>query len=479
MEKRGRQFFRERDGRLLILLFALASSAFPLAAVDVGLFISSYEIATGESLAMEFTIPDTDPADASLSVAGIPETFTAVSSRKERRQITDALSKGGQRSVTVIREEWTASNSGYFSLGPFTVNAGTETITLPQVYITVTSKEVQDTSALRWVLGDSLIGTGHASRIILEARFPGTVRSISCPAPENALLEQVSTVANGKSSAELSEGSEPGWVRLASWDWTPLSVGLQNLPEATFVYADARGVDRKLTSPVRGISVVRLPLADVSTAVPGTVTRAFMAPSGSSGSDKAEVPEKHTSLERPSLPVECKGIPWETGHYADILALLRHAEYTRLFPREYRISRLAAEARLGLEDSLSVPPSAWKPWAVLGAVILFTVAFFLKISGIKLPFLRRLIYLLFFTSGLLVIFAVYVYTRDPGMACVSRGSDLLHVPEADSTIVDRIPEGTAMLIKRQVGKWDYVETPSSFSGWVSADTIVIYTAMEK
>jgi len=477
MEKRDRQFFRARDGRLLILLFVLASSAFPLAAVDVGLFISSYEIATGESLTMEFTVPDTDPADASLSLAGIPETFTVVSSRKERRQITDALSPGGMRSVTVISEEWTASKAGSFSLGPFTVIAGAESITLPQVYITVTSKEVQDTSAVRWILSGTLSGTGHASRITLEARFSGTVRSISCPAPENALLEEVATVANGKSSAELSEGSEPGWVRLASYDWTPLTSGLQNLPEATFVFADTRGVDRKLISPVRGTSVVRLELEDSST-VPGSVTRAFMTSSGSTASDQSDVPDKHISSERPSLPAECKAIPWKPGRYADILALLRHAEYTRLFPREYRIARLKAEAQLALEDSLSVPPSAWKPWAVLGAVILFTVAFLLRISGFKPKILRRFIFLLFFTSGLLVIFAVYVYTRDPGMACVSRGSDLLHVPEADSTIVDRIPEGTAMLIKRQVGKWAYVETPSSFSGWVSADTIVVYTAME-
>jgi len=478
MEKRDGQFFRGRDSRLLTLLLIFIASAFPLAAVDVGLYISSYEIATGESLTMEFTIPDTDPANASLAPPLIPESFTAVSSRKERRQITDALSPGGQRPVTVISEEWTASKSGYFSLGPFTVSAGAETITLPQVYITVTSKEVEDTSALRWVLGDNLIGTGHASRITLEARFSGTVRVITCPAPENALLETVSAVANGKSFSELSEGSEQGWVRLASYEWTPLSNGLQNLPEATFVYADARGVDRKLTTSVRGTSVVRLPLADEST-IPGNVTRAFMAPSGSSGSDRADGSGKRASSERPSLPVECKGIPWETGHYADILVFLRHAEYTRLFPREYRDFRLKAEALLGLEDSLPVPPAAWKLWAVLGAVILFTIAFFLRISGIKFKLLRRLIYLLFFTSGLLAIFAVYVYTRDPGMACVSRGSDLLHVPEADSTIVDRIPEGTAMLIKRQVGDWAYVETPSSLSGWVLADTIVEYTTMEK
>jgi len=479
MEKRDGRFFRTRNRGLLILLFILASSAFPLSAVDVGLFVSSYEIAVGESLTMEFTIPDTDPADASLSLSGIPETFAAVSSKKERRQITDALSPGGMRSVTVIQEEWTASRTGSFSLGPFTVKAGEETITLPQVYITVNSKEVLDPSALRWVLGDSLIGTGHASRITLEAQFSGTVRSISCPAPENALLEEVNSAAGGKSSTELSEGSESGWVRLASFNWTPLTGGLQNLPVAVFIYADARGVDRKLTSPVRETSVVRLPLPVLSTTVPGTVERAFTTPSGSSGSDRAGSAGKSSSSGHLSFPSECKGIPWEKGHYADILAILRHAEYTRLFPREYRTSRLEAEARLGLEDSLPVPPSAWKPWAVFGAVILFTIAFLLKISGFRLKILRRFIFLLFFTSGLLVIFAVYVYTRDPGMACVSRGSDLLHVPEGDSTVVDRIPEGTAMLIKRQVGNWAYVETPSSLSGWVSADTILEYTAMEK
>ena len=126
-----------------------------------------------------------------------------------------------------------------------------------------------------------------------------------------------------------------------------------------------------------------------------------------------------------------------------------------------------------------MPPAAWKPWGVFGAVILFTLAFLLKISGWKPKLFRRFIYLLFFTSGLLVIFAVYVYTRSPGMACVSRGSDLLHVPEGDSTVVDRIPEGAALLIKRRVGNWAYVETPSSLSGWVSADTILEYTALER
>ena len=428
---------------------------------------------------MEFTIPDTDPADASLSLSGIPESFTAVSSRKERRQITDALSPGGMRSVTVISQEWTASASGSFSLGPFSVKAGEETITLPQVYITVTSKEALAPTALRWVLGDALSGTGRSSRITLEAQFSGTVRSLSCPAPENALLEEVNSAASGKSSAELPAGSESGWVRVASYNWTPLSSGLQNLPVAVFIYADARGADRKLTSPVRTTSVVRLPVPVAAASVPGSVARAFTAPSGSSECDQVGTSGKASASGHLGFPVECKGIPWQKGHYAEILAILRHAEYTRLFPREYRTSRLAAEAQLGLDDSLDVPPSAWKPWAVFGAVILFTAAFLLRISGLKLKILRRFVYLLFFTSGLLVIFAIYVYTRDPGMACVSRGSDLLHVPEADSTVVDRIPEGAALLIKRRVGNWAYVETPSTLSGWVPGDTILEYTAMEK
>ena len=462
MEKRDGRFIITRYGRLLILLCILLASALPLAAVDVGVFISSYEIAAGESLTMEFTIPDTDPADASLSPSGIPESFIGVSSRKERRQIADALFPGGMRPVTVICQEWTASQAGSFSLGPFSVKAGDETITLPQVYITVTSKESLDPSALRWVMGDALSGTGRSSRLTLEAQFSGTVRSISCPAPENALLEEVNSAASGKSSSDLSEGSESGWVRIATYNWTPLSSGLQNLPVAVFIYADERGSDRKLSSPVRATSVVRLPVAVASTSVPGSVARAFTASSGSSESDRTGTSGKSSSSGRLVFPAECKGIPWEAGHYADILAILRHAEYTRLFPREYRISRLAAEERLGLEDSLDVPPAAWKPWGVFGAVILFTLAFLLKISGWKPKLFRRFIYLLFFTSGLLVIFAVYVYTRSPGMACVSRGSDLLHVPEGDSTVVDRIPEGAALLIKRRVGNWAYVETPSSF-----------------
>jgi hypothetical protein len=468
MEKRNRGILNVGRRRLLILLFLTLSYSFPLFAVDAGIYVSSFEIPEGGTLVLEFTVLNTDPKDSSVELSGIPVSFTPSASKKERRMVKESTAANGQLPSTVIRQEWVATLAGRFSLGPFTITGGSEKVTLPAIEITITPAQRSELSGLRWILPDTLICSHRPVRIILEGLFSGKVLSITCPAPENALLEEVFRVKQ-----DFSGTGE--WVLIAAYNWTPLQNGIQGLPSAALVYEGSIGHERSLATVYREVSVVRDSSSEPKERVSSSLLRAF-SPARESSKDSATLAVSGDDTQKlSSFPKEFANLSWKKGHYAEVLAALRHAEYTKLFPREFRASRLEAEASLDLKNSLIVPPSAWKPFAVIGAVICFTLAFLLKVNSRVPRVFRRVCLVLFFASAILAFFSIYVYTRDPGSAGVSRGGELFHVPEPDSTVIENIPEGTALVIERRVGEWLYVRSPSSMPGWVPASAIIEYT----
>jgi hypothetical protein len=480
MEKRGRgQLVPKRRRLLTALLVALFLFPVSLGAVDIGVFVSTFELDPGQTLLVEFSIPDVSPADVTFSDSSLPPSFSTASGRKELRY-------AGAEAVTVISREWVPSKSGVFTIGPFSFVVRGEHVSVAPVRITVTSPRSGSATSLVWktasgnetvTAGAETSGavTGKAILISLAASFSGTAGTVSCPAPENALLEPVSLPVSPGTRLSAS-ASEP--VVVAVWRWTPLETGWQEFPAATFLITDENGTERTLESEPAGITVGHGASPVSAVRIPGSVARSFSDAPPTDAANAAGSANVADSANVAGSASASGGSNADTSN-AETLARLRHVEYTSFFPASARRERLALEETLGLTSSLSVPPAAWKPVAVIGAVFFFSLAFVIRLvrrpSRHTLSRFRPATFSLFFVSLLLALLAVTLYTRDPGDAAVCRGAELYHVPESGSSVIDRLPEGFASRIERRVGEWAYVTTPDGMAGWIRSDAIIEYT----
>lgn len=483
MEESGRKFLRPRNGRLLTRFFGTfflcLCTGLPLAALEVDLFVSSFEVAPGESVVISFTVNGSEPATTSLAEPAVPESFLPSSSRKELAQLeSTGIFSGSRTRATVITREWIPSESGSFSLGPFTVTSGTESVTLPPVYITVVSPLKAEISALRWSVADGGAKNGKPLSIALEALLEGKPGPVTCAAPENAILTAVPATGRIPGDAPVSDA---GWITVAEYEWTPLAEGSLALPVAMLEYTTPAGDVRKIASRNQTVTVSGAAAVSGQAPVSGALGKAFTRPAAATAAITENTGPVPFSLE--GLPAEIarslSGMPWQAGNYARILHVLRTAEYTGLFPSRYRAIRRAAEESLSLGETLDVPPAAWKLWCVTGCAALLSLSLLLRLAGGRSAFLRGLSFMGFSASLLLAIFAVFVYTRDMLPAGVVTGGNLMTVPEPSSTVIETLSEGRTVRIRRTAGDWHFVSTDSSLEGWLPASGVLQYTIMEQ
>ncbi|HNY21124.1 MAG TPA: SH3 domain-containing protein [Treponemataceae bacterium] len=468
MEKSGRRRTNIKGSRLLILALALLLPARAAFAFDADIRVSSYDVVEGETVRVEIVVRGASPAETAVEVQAIPDSFVAGASSKERASVD----------ATSVAHEWKATERGTWPLGPFEVRVKGEAITLPPAYITVSpSRAKGEYAALRWVVpvddGNGQViaaRTGVPTRIVLEASLSGKIGSVSCPAPENALLEA------RLFRQDSVKGSEPGWIPVGVWDWTPLADGTQELPRATLEYADSSGAQKRITSESRSIAVSRASTRSRGSQIPRSLRGAFSPDPRAEGSDASSA-SRGNGGEGAGAGTEAE------RENAERLRSLRRAEYRSLFPQRVRAERLALEEELGLGETFDVPPAAWKPFAVIGAVVFVLLALVLRLMGSSgsnpKRFLTRLSIVAFACALSLAIFAVSLYTRDVKTAGVSLGVELLHVPETSSTVVERLRGGTPLRVRRVAGEWLYVETPSSLSGWIPSEAFLEYTVTER
>jgi len=459
MEKPGRRRANIEGSRLLILALTLLLPARALFAFGADVRVSSFDVVEGETVRVEIAVHGASPSDTAVEVKAVPDSFIAGASSKERAPLD----------TTSVVSEWKATERGTWPLGPFEVRVKGETILLPPVYITVSpSRAKGDIAALRWALpGDqSAARTGAATRIVLEASLSGKIGTVSCPAPENALLEA------RLFRPDSVEGSEPGWTPVGVWDWTPLADGVQELPRATLEYEDTSGAQKRISSETRSVSVSRASKRERGSQIPRSLRGAF-----------SPDPRSAVSSVDPSVGAAKGSNADDEREIAERLRSLRRAEYRSLFPNRVRADRLALEEELALAETFDVPPAAWKPFAVIGAVVCVLLSFALRLVGSSgsspKRFLSRLSIVAFACALSLAIFAVSLYTRDIKTAGVSLGVELLHVPETSSTVVERLRGGTPLRVRRVAGEWLYVETPASLTGWIPSESFLEYTATER
>lgn len=417
--------------RLLIVL--LFFSAFQTWATNVDFFVSSFEFLQGETLRVELVVQDTDPAIASLSVSGVADSFVLLQSRKERRFRDTSFSL-----------EWTVMEFREYSLGPFVLIVGEETIEMPEIHLVVGPPPVSDTTEVRWVIDESKPRVGKKNHIALEAFFTGTLESVLCPVPENALLE-------GLPLGDMK--STKGWSIIGQWSWTPLLEGRQSLPVALVEFSLKDRGNRKVASIPRFVSVEPPVMISHKAEISNSLLRAF-----------AEVPELEEKNKKEIDIVKIERI-----------AELRHTEYGSFFPSHIRKERELLEGELLLSQTKKVPYAAWKAISVIGSVVLIVVFFFSRVMSQRWSFFTSIARISFLCAGFLVFSAFFLYMSDRLGAAVVLSNQLRHVPENASSIITNVVPGSSVAILKRAGDWVYVETNEPVRGWIQAKDIIEYT----
>lgn len=491
MEESGRAGVSRKRRRLLTVRAFLLSAAFALlaplsaSALDVDFFVSTYETTVGGEVELRFTVFGADPGATSIEIADVPSELAQSSSRKERQRVADPSSGNGSASATVITQTWIATTSGGVTLGPFTLRVGGETATVPPVHIAIAEPRSSGKTELRWKIDSTQARTGEPLRITLEAALYGKADAVFCDAPENAILE-----AMPLSLADAKDADSGKWAPVAVWKWTPVAVGSQQLPVAVLEYTTPEGETRKAASPIFSVTVAHGTGARTDLGLTRTLGKAFTQPDKDAATDGSDgeggmgptvsvpLPQTVSSLPDAALASAVRG-RWANGDRAGALALLRHAERARLFPRPYRAARESCETALSIAASRDVPPAAWKQLAVIGAAVFLSLALIVRLASLRARSLGALAFLSFALSLGLAVFAAMVYIQDRHPAGVTATASLYHVPEEHSTVVDRLKEGLPVIVLKSSRDWLYVETPSSLRGWIPSSRVRIYTGTER
>jgi hypothetical protein len=469
-----------------LLLAAVCSRSF---AFDVDFFVSAYETTVGGEIETRVTVFGAKPGETSLEIADIPPALAQASSRKERERVANPASPSGESvQATVVTQKWVAVSPGSVALGPFLVKVENEVVEIPPVHIAIAEPRASGKTELRWRLDGGAARSGEPTRIVLEASRYGTVDAIFCDAPENALLESMPLPRNAAGETQGSadpSGETASWVPIAAWDWAPLSVGSVSLPVAVVEYTTPEGETRKAVSPAYAVTVSRGNGARAEGGLSRSLGRAFMKPSPAStdaGADRSSrsvpLPPELSSLGDAGLKATL-GQYWKAGEYGRVLADLRFAERSRLFPGRYREARLACEAALAVPATRDVPPAAWKQIAVVAAAFFLSLALVLRLVSLRARAVSSLAALSAVLALAIACFAVVVYARDRDPAGVTVRADLYHVPDPGSSVVERLPEGLPVRIIKVARDWLYVETPTTLRGWIPSKSAFLYTGTER
>lgn len=447
-----------------------------LAAYQVELVTPVSECVEGESIFVEIHVFPARPVHTTVDIESVPQGFSLVSSRKERRRRDDpSFFNSGRVDSVVFFQEWRAQEPGRRILGPFIINVdGVEQVLAP-VEVQVNARNDGGQGELRWKVDGVLheVFQGTAVPLVLEGRYLTELLSIQCPPPRNALLEQVEAgyAADGGAGAE--------WEPVASFSWTPLSPGTQALPFARVLYRTDNGEEVTAGTAHRTISVRPAEQAGSDDAFSPLLSGAFsVSPqeenSGNNAQQEASLPESLDSSTDPVIDPARRA--WQDGRYGEAIAALRRIEYTVLFPGKYRRIRQDAEHALGFAE-YPPPPSKIFVRIVLGmsCVLLFVIVLLLPLKKKSRHLSLCFIFAVLLLMGTLVTgFFVLPPAFHPQAASI--GGSLRQIPEDNAGIISAIPAGTPVSVLKKTGTWYYVRLPASGSGWVPEDQIIPYTS---
>ncbi len=492
--------------------------AFAPFAAETEMIMSEPPFVSGEAFTVSFVFYGTSPdavfwegeGDTAADYGYIEETFPPSFSIETVRKSSAALpqqgvfASSGSRAA-VIAIEIIPEEAGEFDIGPFLFRAGSERVTFAPVHISVVDSAFQaggqSSGDLRlfWLVqkrqGGGFVApsealsleAGQGALIILMAPLH-VEGSISCPAPENALLETASLASLGLDSL-LPVSDEGGYSPAAAYIWTPLFSGRQSLPRALFSPAgggaasfseDAEAdiaapqISQSLP-PEQGFPTVVLPSEPPSILPQKKPEKpAAFSMLATDSRFEASLAEKASSL-------------WDEGQHARAAVILRSAE--NAFPFRQRIAemRSAADNALGVEGkSVGTLERClfFAPFVlILLVLVLFAVLFISwavasKKGGRRDPSFggKKLIIACAAFAALAAGGALYT-SLSGGMeeAAAVSGGFLRRVPDTEAAAVAAVKPGTPLKIESRTPSWFYVKTLSGESGWYPSSEIIVYT----
>ncbi len=303
-------------------------------------------------------------------------------------------------------------------------------------------------------------------------QLPPELRSIECPAPENAAVDPFHpdrsfsypnsalqhTGGQQHTSGQpqidqTQEISEPPHHILAVFTWTPFFDGEQPLPEAKIQFASGKTV---FTEPD-----VRIIQQKEKTTVKKTAT--------------AE--KKHPAFSKPKPVVQQRSGSENTAELTAVarkIADYRAKELHAIFSAELRIERKKLEASLNLSEVQPLYPLIlWRSAGVATLVCSLFLLIFLR--------LKKMLLSIIFSGAVLgcgiTAFNLYRDAVQPKGICIIGGEEsaLRHIPERTGSSIRQLAIGEGVAIETETPEWYFVKTQNGVSGWIPQTAVAVYT----
>lgn len=486
--------------RSLCLALSLLFCAFPLFAAKTEMIISESPFVAGERLTLSFLFYGTSPSAVSFAGEGgnieksFPPSFLVESVKKS---IATPSRQGGFATVkartALVAIEVIPTEAGEFSIGPFNFIAGRERVSFPVTRILVEGAPYSQQGAplrLFWLVqerqGEKLVAPAQAARLeagretLIVLMAPTTAKgSVSCPAPENALLETA-----GVNSLELTTLLPPvatgGYSPAASYIWTPLFAGRQALPKAAFSSAEGGAVSFSEDAEV-AVAAVRV---DKSTQSEQEAAAPSLQPD-SSPKKPDELLVRGTDSRFVANIANAASAFWDEGQHVKAAVILRAAENAFPFRKRIAEMRSASDKALMVEGkSAGVLDLAllFAPFMLVLLDLILFVALFIswatsgkKGKKPKLSFGgKKLIIACALFSAIAAGCALYGHFSGGVEEAAATGGLLRRVPDAEAAVVVALKPAAPLKIERRTQSWLYVKTPSGEAGWYPYSEIIVY-----
>jgi len=391
-------------------------------------------------------------------------------------------------------EAWTAVEYtfipkilGNLVLGPFEIQIqGKRKLSSPQTLTIQDAEEAvrQYTPRLFWAGRIDTVQTGVP--LVLELHLKGYDPAIALP--ENIMALSVNPVQNALIEPLYVSYQDRARGVLHRIQLIPLTPGELDLPEATVRLGVnlIRSEPRRIMVAEGHKQQVASPLADGSVVV--SRTRSLTGGPGDRAVSGLGGIQQHAPVfpESPlllwpfisgsvtSVLQESRTL-WQSGSYAQALAVLRKQERDALAGLLYRRVRKEAEQQLGI---ISSPDEWWLPQGLLYTASAIVSGMAL-LWGLKK---RKKVSILFLACSCLIL--VYSMVGQKYLVPLLRGGTIGVIQEPDTavrTIPDpagnissRLVSGEGVLIQQTADPWVFISAPGQRSGWVLRSVILTY-----
>ena len=294
------------------------------------------------------------------------------------------------------------------------------------------------------------VSAGSHVQYTVYVQFAAEVQGVSWTIPENSLFEQVSEYdvpkipANEQNYEVFSE-----FRPVATFDWCPLSVGVQKLPAVSVVATALNGSTSTL-------------------AFPSCTVRVTPAEQASSAKTHSAASDFKYTFDVPDFSFDSE----EKKAMSDNLI----AEYCALLSKERNSLPLfsdSAKNRFEFEKNYNLSSHGKLYSKPLFFVFIALVFVFIVLCFLFCILRENFLFLIF--TGLLCFFmgaSIFYGLRINRKYAVVTGEKLLSIPETDNSTGMVIQKGSLVIVKKHSSAdWLYVEAHDTY-GWIKKENVI-------